>query len=316
MRVPTHGIESIRILSCIQHHPYNFRMPILSTESQSQVTVLSVRTGKQPPYFLVPSQSGSYGQADPSSASNQSLHRIQFEKHGCNFDGAVRIRAMIAKKIDQWTLYATFARHTAGRYQHQRFVQRSLFHTGFENDLRYLNDVARQSATTHRILRHKFQQCWIAKIVPALENHVLPCQFWMMFEVRTQTHHIASIEKFDGSSKCSVFNAFVVRQIEPVGERRLFNMPLQSRPTGKPVLPSDSELRVAQIEVGGEDLRVRRFRPARVKLPDPLRHRRTTGRVALQQIFRLILEMFEIGTAREASYRHDELPFVRPRSAF
>jgi hypothetical protein len=38
--------------------------------------------------------------------------------------------------------------------------------------------------------------------------------------------------------------------------------------------------------------------------------------MGLQQVFRLILEVNEIGIRRQGSYRHDELPFVSPRSAF
>ena len=37
--------------------------------------------------------------------------------------------------------------------------------------------------------------------------------------------------------------------------------------------------------------------------------------MSLQQVLRLMLEVIEIGIGREWSDRHDELPFVRPRSA-
>jgi len=40
------------------------------------------------------------------------------------------------------------------------------------------------------------------------------------------------------------------------------------------------------------------------------------GSLSLQQVFRLLLEMVEVGIRWEAFDRHDELPFVRPRSAF
>ena len=52
-----------------------------------------------------------------------------------------------------------------------------------------------------------------------------------------------------------------------------------------------------------------------MKFPDPLGYSRTVGGTLFQQVFRLILEVIEVRIRWEASYRHDELPFVCPRSA-
>src|ERR1700690_713369 len=53
-----------------------------------------------------------------------------------------------------------------------------------------------------------------------------------------------------------------------------------------------------------------------MKFPGPLGGSQVAGRVVAQQVFGLILQMIEVGIGGEASYRHDELPFVGPRSAF
>ncbi|PYV14274.1 MAG: hypothetical protein DMG21_18745 [Acidobacteria bacterium] len=53
-----------------------------------------------------------------------------------------------------------------------------------------------------------------------------------------------------------------------------------------------------------------------MKFPEPLGHFGIPGGMRLQQVFRLVLEMIEIGIRWKASYRHDELPFVGPRSAY
>jgi hypothetical protein len=53
-----------------------------------------------------------------------------------------------------------------------------------------------------------------------------------------------------------------------------------------------------------------------MKFPDALRGPGIAGGMFFQQVFGLILEMVEVGIRWEASYRHGELPFMAPRSAF
>ena len=55
---------------------------------------------------------------------------------------------------------------------------------------------------------------------------------------------------------------------------------------------------------------------ARMKFPDSLRCTRVARGMFFQQVFGLVLEVIEVGVGWEASYRHGELPFKRPRSAF
>src|ERR1035438_7817190 len=108
----------------------------------------------------------------------------------------------------------------------------------------------------------------------------------------------------------------MVRQLQSIGERWFFNVRLQSCPAGKPSLASDGELRIAQLQRCSEDLRVRGAAVTRMKLPDPLGCSGSAGFLLLEQVFGLIPEVIEVGIRGEASYRHNELPFVCPRSAF
>lgn len=73
---------------------------------------------------------------------------------------------------------------------------------------------------------------------------------------------------------------------------------------------------IAELQPGMEDFCVSRMMEARMKFADALRYLRRVGGMSFQQVLGLMLEVIEIGIGRERSYRHDELPFVRPRSAY
>src|SRR5258708_17142848 len=92
-------------------------------------------------------------------------------------------------------------------------------------------------------------------------------------------------------------------------------MPFESCPAWKSSLAGDYELRVTKLQVLRENVIVRGAMEARMRFPDALRRSRVARSMLLQQVFGLVLEMIEIGIRWEASYWHDELPFVCPRSA-
>src|ERR1700733_9599445 len=100
-------------------------------------------------------------------------------------------------------------------------------------------------------------------------------------------------------AKCIVFNSFLVRQIELIGQSRLFNMPFQPRPTQEAGLASNSELGVAELKLRVKNIGVRSPTEPRMELPNALGRCRIAGGMFLQQIFRLILEMIEIGMGWE-----------------
>src|SRR5260370_29142360 len=112
---------------------------------------------------------------------------------------------------------------------------RGVFNAGIENDLGHPNNVVRQSALAHRILCDELQKCRIPKIVPAFEGDVLMHKVGMLMQVGTHPSHVTCIEEVHGATKCSVFNALMMRQIQLIRERWFFNMRFQSRPTRKSI---------------------------------------------------------------------------------
>jgi len=136
------------------------------------------------------------------------------------------VRSAIAKEIDQRNLHSGFARHTAGRDQHERFVHCGSVRPGIEDDLGDRNDIAWQSAAANRILRYELQQRWIAKVVAAFKDDVPMHQIWMLLQVGTEACCVACIEKIDGATKYPIFNALMVGQLQVVSARRLFDVRL------------------------------------------------------------------------------------------
>jgi hypothetical protein len=174
-------------------------------------------------------------------------------------------------------LQATFTRYTPSRDEHERLVLRGLARASIENDPGHVNDVRRQSAMTNRILSDEFQQCWIPKVVPAFENDVLMHKIRMLIQVRAQTNYVTCIEEFHGTVKCCIFNPLLVRQIQSIGERWFFNVPLQPRPARKSIFASDCKVRVTEAELGVEDFSVCGPTETWVKFPDPLGYFESVG---------------------------------------
>jgi len=74
-------------------------------------------------------------------------------------------------------------------------------------------------------------------------------------------------------------------------------------------------LRVVQTKGRTEDVGVGSMAETRMELSDLLGSVWKTRGVFSEQIFGLMLEMIEVWIGGEASYRHNELPFVCPGSA-
>jgi len=122
----------------------------------------------------------------------------------------------------------------------------------------------------NRILSDELQQRWIPKVVPAFEKDVLMHQIRLLIQVRAQTRYVPCIDEFHRVAKRCVFNALMMRQLQPVGERWFFNVRFQSCLTRKSRLAGNGELCVAQLQLGMEDLCVCSAAVTRMKLPDSL----------------------------------------------
>src|SRR6266550_6006653 len=156
----------------------------------------------------------------------------------------------------------------------------------------------------------------MSKIIPTFEDDVLMPQVRVSVQVFPQTCDVTRIEQFYGATKCGIFDPLMVRQIEPIGKGWFFDVPFQSRPARKSILASDCELSVTKAWLVAENFSVRSPIKTWMKFSEPLGHPWVAGSVIPQQVFRLIFQMIEVRIRWEASYGHDELPFVSPRSAF
>ena len=67
--------------------------------------------------------------------------------------------------------------------------------------------------------------------------------------------------------------------------------------------------------MGGENILVRGNAAFWMKLSKPLRAAEFSGRMLLEEIFRLVFQVREVWICGKAFDRHAELPFVCPRSA-
>ena len=259
------------------------------------MAVLGGGNWKQSAGILDTSQSCHHWQIDPSPALDQSIHRLEFVVQGRRVYGAVGIGSVLAEEIDEWNLHATVTGHAASRDQHQRFVQGGGFHASAENHFDDIENGIRQIAAANRILSREFQQGWIQKVVSTLEDDALPHQIRMLVQVGAQACHVARIEQVHGAPKCRVFNSLMVGQIQMIGERWLFDVPLQPRPAGKSGLARDGELRVTEAQMGVEDLGIGGSGETRMEFPEALGHFRIARGMRLAQVFGLILKMIEVG---------------------
>ncbi len=92
----------------------------------------------------------------------------------------------------------------------------------------------------------------------------------MLLQITTQSGHVPCVNKTHGTAKNRVFDSFVMRHIQLIGQRRFFNMPFQSCPALKTRFTSDGELRIAELQVSPEDFGIRGAMESRMKFPDAL----------------------------------------------
>ena len=85
------------------------------------------------------------------------------------------------------------------------------------------------------------------KVVRAFENNMLMRKLRMLPQPRAQSSHIARVNQIDGPAKIGILNALVMPQIQTVGERGFFDVPLQARPTRKSRLARNGELGIGEL---------------------------------------------------------------------
>jgi hypothetical protein len=165
---------------------------------------------------------------------------------------------------------------------------------------------------TDRIFGDEFEQGGIAEIVCALEENASMDEIGVLSEQRAQGGDIAGVDQIYGAAKHGVLDAFLMRELEPVGEGGLLDVVFEARPTGEAGLAGDGKLRVAEAKRGREDFGVGGAGEAGMEFAEALRGAQVVRGMIAEKIFGLVFEVVEAGLRRETANGHRELPFVCP----
>ncbi len=88
-----------------------------------------------------------------------------------------------------------------------------------------------------------------------------------------------------------------------------FNVKFEFRPAREPVFAGDREKRIGLRDGRGRDRSVARIAEAGMKLPDSSNGVGGAGPMIGTQVFRLVLEVSQVGMQRQLSGRHVNFPF-------
>ncbi len=161
----------------------------------------------------------------------------------------------------------------------------------------------------NRVLRHKFQQRRILKVVAALKYDALMDHVWMRMQVSPKPFHVSRIQKMHGTAKRGVLNSLLEWKAKVVCRCRLLYPTFQFRPVRKSPLAGNCKLRVGQAKLRIEDCRIGRALKSRMKFPDSPGHLRITFGARLEQVLGLVLEMIEVRVGRKWFYGHTRIRF-------
>src|SRR5262252_6575194 len=96
-------------------------------------------------------------------------------------------------------------------------------------------------------------------------------QAWILFQMLPQSFDIPCVDQVHCAAEDRICDPLMMRKNHCVTRLRLLDAAFQSGPACEAVFTRGSKLRIAQGQSGGEDLCIRCFRPARMKLTDTLR---------------------------------------------
>jgi hypothetical protein len=157
MRMAADWVISVGIFARIQQQSNDFDVSKLRGQASARVAVVAVADGSNRRKSAMRPRAAAIGKSigAPRRIKAFSASISPCKAAACR---AIGNRSVIAEKIDQRELHSAFTRHAARRNQHQRLVQARLLNASLENDLRYLNDILRQSAVANGIFGNEFQQ--------------------------------------------------------------------------------------------------------------------------------------------------------------
>src|SRR5215469_7785396 len=168
------GMESgrivpVRILSRIEQHMDDLRMPELCRQSQGSMTISGTRAGQQAARFFNEPKSRSDRQLNAGTSANESASRFELAMRAGH--PTVGICSVITEQIYQRYLDSAFARYEPRANQAECLIQLRPIILGarIQNQLGDFHDIGGQLPMSNRILRHKFQQRRILKVIAAFK---------------------------------------------------------------------------------------------------------------------------------------------------
>ena len=302
--VAAEGVEEIWIGAGVEEQARDLSVAKIGGLAERDLAFAGAGGGKQAASGIEIAEGCGDGERDAAAATDQRGEGLEGAVQGSRFHGSAGIDATIAEQIDERDLPAALLGHAAGGDECQRDFTLGRGGAGVENDLCDFDDVGRHGSAADGIFGDELNERRIVEVVPALKRDVLVYEFGMQLEPGAETLRVAGVDQIDGVTEDGVLDAFVMRQVEAVGERGLLNVTLEARPAGIAALAGDGELRVAEREFRVVNFRVARVAEAGMELADALSRVRGARGMGAQQGFGLMLEVVEVGIGRESSYRH------------
>jgi hypothetical protein len=107
------------------------------------MAILLVASAMQVAEFVHPTKRCRDRRIQSSAAPDQRVHCFMFPVARRATQGAVWVRSVITKQINQGDLHVAFSRHPSSGDQSQSFVRCGSLHARVEDDTGYLYDIVR-----------------------------------------------------------------------------------------------------------------------------------------------------------------------------
>lgn len=197
------------------------------------MTIFGTCGGQQSARVIDTPESRCHGQIKAGSPAKQSVNGFELAMYARH--PTVGIRSVIAEQIDQRNLDSAFTRYAPSANQPECLTQNRpvVLCARVQNHLGNFHDIRGQFPVPNRILRYKFQQRRILKVVAACKNHTLVHEVRMRDQVSPKSPQVSGVQQIDGASKRRVLNALLEWKTQVVRRCRFLDAPLQFWPARK-----------------------------------------------------------------------------------
>ena len=187
------------------------------------MTIFGARGGQQSARVIDTPQGRCDGQIKTGAPAKQSAGGFELAVRAGHT--AVGICSVVAEQINQRYLDSAFTWYASRANQAECLIQRRLIIlcARIQDQLGDFHDIRGQFPMPNRILRHKFQQGRILKVIAALKYDALMDQVRMGTQVSPESFHVSRIEEIHGAPKGRVLNSLLVWEAQVVCGGRLLH---------------------------------------------------------------------------------------------